>query len=302
MAQCYEHFDNGHVCRRKATRLNGSCGKCHGITEEWKHCTQPARGKYCGRDHRTLDEIVEHRARARRSRSSSRRTNIRNLDRGPNTATSKYSYGPPRRPSGTSRTGRRTGTGSLRSPNRKAPSKPRRQQKLSVAAKHEAAKICADAIVGQGVLAAFDAQIADYVSSELIDKLSKNWDGKQCDELAKLARGLLTVKGYFYRIIQIALNWLMLKLGYGDTARIFACQLVCALPVAWYAKLVTAARILQITGICLCFANDRKLTECECLHDLVLFEGKDAIGRLMTAAVNNWREIATGVPEISVPS
>jgi hypothetical protein len=298
MAQCYEHFDNGHVCRRKATRLSGLCGKCHGITEEWKHCTQPARGKYCGRNHKTLDEIVEHRAQARRSRSSSRRTDIRNLNRGSSTAT-QYSYGTTRRQSGTSRSGRPTRTGSRKPPNRKTPSKPQSPRKLSVAAKREAAKLCADAIVGQGVLAAFDAQITDYVSTELIEKLSKNWDGKQCDEIAKLARGLLATKNYFYRIIQIALNWLMLRLGYGDTARFFACQLVCVLPVVWYAKLVTAARILQITGICLCFANDRKLTECECLHDLVLFEGKEAIGRLMTAAVDNWREIANRVPEIS---
>jgi hypothetical protein len=301
MAQCYEHFDNGHVCRRKAKRLNGLCGKCHGITQEWKHCTQPARGKYCGRDHRTLDEIAEHRARAGQRKNSSRRTNIRNLDRSSDAGT-QYSYGKRRRPRGTSRAGRRTGTASRRSPNRNAPSNPRHQRKLSVAAKREAAKICADAIVGQDVLAAFDTQITDYVSGELIDKLSKNWDGKQCDELAKLARGLLAAKGYFYRVIQIALNWLMLKLGYGDTARFFACQLVCALPVAWYAKLVAAARIIQITGICLCFANDRKLTECECLHDLVLFEGKEAIGRLMTAAVNNWHEVADRVPEISASS
>jgi hypothetical protein len=34
------------------------------------------------------------------------------------------------------------------------------------------------------------------------------------------------------------------------------------------------------------------------LHDLVLLEGKEAIGRLMDAAVHSWTEIARRVPEI----
>lgn len=174
----------------------------------------------------------------------------------------------------------------------------RSKGELSKKAKREAAKLCADAIIGQGVIAAFESQITDYVSDELIDGLSKNWDGSQCGEIANLARGFLAVRGYFYRLLQIIVNWLMLKLGYGDTTRFFACQLIYAVPVIWYAKLVTAARILQVTGICLCFANGRSLTECECLRDLVLFEGKEAIGRLMASAVNNWREIAKRVSEV----
>ena len=172
------------------------------------------------------------------------------------------------------------------------------QQRLSEKAKREAATLCADAILGQNVLTAFESQITDYVSQELVDELTENWDGRQCDEIAKLARGLLATRSYFYKTLQIILNWLMLKLGYGDMARFFACQLISAIPVVWYAKLVAAARILQITGICLCFMNDRSLTECRCLHDLVLLEGKEAIGRLMRGAIHDWREIEMRVPKI----
>jgi hypothetical protein len=175
---------------------------------------------------------------------------------------------------------------------------PRHKRGLSNRVKREAAKLCADAITEQGVVSAFESQITEYASEKLIDDLSRSWDGSQCEELAKLAQQLLAVKSYFYRAIQIIVNWIMLKLGYRDTARFFVCQLVTALPVAWYAKLVAAARILQVAGICLCFMNDRSLTECKCLHDLVLFEGKEAINRLMTAAVHDWREIAERTSEV----
>ena len=75
-----------------------------------------------------------------------------------------------------------------------------------------------------------------------------------------------------------------------------ACQLVSAIPLPWNAKLVAAARVLQLTGICLCFSRERNLMECRCLHDLVQFEGMQAIGRLLTAAIGDWREIAWEVP------
>jgi hypothetical protein len=132
----------------------------------------------------------------------------------------------------------------------------------------------------------------------VIEELSKNWDGRHCGEIARIARGLLAVRSYFYRALQIALNWIMSKLGYGQLTRFFVCQLITAAPVVWYAKLVAAARILQVSGICLCLMNDRSLAECECLHDLVLLEGKEAIGHLMTAAAHSWTEIAMRVPGI----
>jgi hypothetical protein len=198
----------------------------------------------------------------------------------------------PQPPRSTRRTAQKR-TGPQRGPRRTQQRKP----DLSIRAKREAAKLCAEAITGQGVLPAFEAQITDYVSEKTVDELSRNWDGRQCEELARLARQLLAVKSHFYRALQVIANWIMLKLGFGDTARFFVSQLVIALPVAWYAKLVVAARILQVTGICLCFVNDRSLRECKCLHDLARFEGMEAINRLMTAAVHDWHEMPRRMPE-----
>jgi hypothetical protein len=301
MGQCYAYLDNGNRCRRNAKRLNGLCGTCHGITVEYKRCTHPvASGQHCGRSHKTLEEIAEHKA------AQSRRRRQRSRPGGASTPR-WASYGTGQRPGGTagsrgtSQKTQRARSGSYNSPPKKPSAKPRARRELSKAAKREAATLCAEAIRSQGVVAAFESQITDYVSEKLVEELAKNWDGRQCEEIAKLARGLLAVKSYFYRILRIVLNWLMLRMGYGETARFFACQLVVAVPVVWYAKLVAAARILQISGICLCLINDRSLKECRCLHDLVLFEGKEAINRLMTGAVHDWREIAQRVPEVQVP-
>jgi hypothetical protein len=128
-------------------------------------------------------------------------------------------------------------------------------------------------------------------------KRTRRPNGKQCDELAKIARKLLTVSSYLHKILQVTADWLLMKAGYGDIVRLVACQLVIAIPVPWNAKLVAAARVIQISGICLCFTNDR-LLECQCLHDLVQFEGMQAIGRLMTSAIHDWREIANRMPEL----
>jgi hypothetical protein len=164
-----------------------------------------------------------------------------------------------------------------------------------MAVKREAATLCADAILGQGVLTAFESQITGLVSKKAIDELTRNWDGKQCDEIAKIARALLGVRGYFTKVLQIIADWLLVKAEAGDMARFIARQLVTAVPVPWNVKLAAAARILQVTGICLCFANDR-LMECRCLEDLVLCEGMAAINRLMTAAIHDWKEIPRRFP------
>jgi hypothetical protein len=297
MGQCSARLDDGRMCRRTAKRISGLCGTCHGITSEFRRCTQPVAqnkywAKYCGRPHKTLEEIEEHLA----SRSSRGRKKPRSYPAN----SGGTSHRPTQRSYETFRNAHGAGESPRGPSGRRPPTRPVPKRELSSVAKREAAKLCADAILSQGVLAAFEAQITDLVGEKLVDELAKGWDGKHCEDIAKLARGLLAVKGYFYRVLRIILNWLMLKLGYGEVTRLFACQLVCVVPVVWYAKVVAAARVLQITGICMCVMNDRSLTECRCLHDLVLFEGKEAITRLMEAAIHNWREIARRVPEIQM--
>jgi hypothetical protein len=297
MAQCREFLDNGNRCRRNATQLNGRCGKCHGITAEWRRCTQPAtRGKYCGRNHKTLEEIADHKAAARarrnRNRSRSSRTTASSWT---SYSTPSSSYGPAQSSYGARRPGQSTSASRGQSPGHGGPGHHSRQP-LTEAAKRQAAILCSNAILGHDVLAAFESQITDYVSTEVINELAEDWDGKRCEDLAKIARGLLCLKGYFTKILQVALNWVMEKTGFGTFPRLVACQLVAAIPLPWNAKLVAVARVLQVTGICMCFSHDR-LMECRCLHDLVQFESMQAIGHLLTGAIHDWREIAERMPE-----
>jgi hypothetical protein len=301
MAQCNEFFDNGHKCPRKATQLNGRCRKCHGIRSDWRHCTQPAtKGKYCGRKHKTVEEIAEHKAAAQ---AAARARRNRNRSRSPRTnASSRASYSTPSssyrsaQPSYGARRSERPTSASRSRSSGQGGTGHRSRQPLSEAAKRQAAILCSNAIQGNDVLAAFESQITDYVSAEVINELAEHWDGKSCEDLAKIARGLLGLKGYFTKILQVALNWIMEKTGFGPFPRLVACQLIAAIPLPWNAKLVAVARVLQVTGICMCFSHDR-LMECRCLHDLVQFESMQAIGHLLTGAIHDWREIAERMPE-----
>src|SRR5262245_12909524 len=63
MEKCRAHIDDGRICPRNAKRVTGLCGTCHGITSKSKQCTQPISKyrpwrKYCGRRHKTLQEIA----------------------------------------------------------------------------------------------------------------------------------------------------------------------------------------------------------------------------------------------------
>src|ERR1022692_1493811 len=145
MGQCYAYLDDGKRCRRNAKRLNGLCGTCHGITVEYKRCTQPVvSGTYCGRLHKTQEEIAEHRAsrssRSRKRSSRSARTGSAWTSSGPN----KGSYRTTRHRQGTARRAQRTSQGSRRPPTKKTGATPRSKRELSKAAKREAARLCAD--------------------------------------------------------------------------------------------------------------------------------------------------------------
>ena len=88
----------------------------------------------------------------------------------------------------------------------------------------------------------------------------------------------------------------MALLGHGNLVSSFTGELVKALPVPWFAKVTAAARIIQLTGIWLCFINDRKLADCECMTDLVKFESIEVLGRLLVAGAGDWRQIVDRVP------
>jgi hypothetical protein len=127
--------------------------------------------------------------------------------------------------------------------------------------------------------------------------LTANWNSKQCRKLAKSARKLLKTKNLVHQILSYLVDRLLLTLGYSSPARIFVCELVCRLPVPFYSKIAAAARIIQMSGICLCYMNGRDLTECECMIDLLRFETKQGVSQLMATGFEELSEMADRMPE-----
>lgn len=142
----------------------------------------------------------------------------------------------------------------------------------------------------------FQDKITDIVSESVVERLTEKWDGKQCKKLAKAARKLLMTRNIIRQLLAYLVNRLMLMLGYPSPARIFVCELVCRMPVPWYSKIAAAARVIQLSGICLCYANNRELKECECMIDLLRYETKEGVSRLMTVGFDDWHEIAERMP------
>jgi len=151
---------------------------------------------------------AEHKAAARTRRNRSRSRSSRT------TASSWSSYSPPSnsyrsaQPSYGARRSERPTSANRSSSSGQGGTGHRSRQPLSEAAKRQAAILCSNAILGNDVLAAFESQITDYVSAEIINELAEHWDDKRCEDLAKIARGLLGLKGISQRFSRSLLTGL----------------------------------------------------------------------------------------------
>lgn len=77
-------------------------------------------------------------------------------------------------------------------------------------------------------------------------------------------------------------------MGAGDAVQAFTAELVANIPLPWDAKIIAAARGLQMTGIVLCVANSDDLPRCSCFTDLVLAEARALARKLLVAAMDDW--------------
>jgi hypothetical protein len=59
-------------------------------------------------------------------------------------------------------------------------------------------------------------------------------------------------------------------------------------PLPTDAKMIAAARGVQIAGILLCVMDGRNLTKCECFIDLAMAETKERVNRILVAAMSDW--------------
>lgn len=171
------------------------------------------------------------------------------------------------------------------------------RREVGARVRSEAARLCADAITTRNLDATLIDKLAELVSDNTVERLLGEWDGALCKELAEVAQTMLSARGYLNRLLQYVINHLMRFLGYGDFSRAFACELVTAIPVPLIAKITAAARVIQVTGICLCFINERSLADCECMIDIIKFESKEMLNMLLLVELSNWREMVVEVAE-----
>jgi hypothetical protein len=86
-------------------------------------------------------------------------------------------------------------------------------------------------------------------------------------------------------------------LGFGSIEQRFARELAKQIPLPPDAKLVAAARGVQVAGVLICIANGDDLTRCQCFIDLALEMAKSRVKELMVAAMDDWRGLAAFTPK-----
>jgi hypothetical protein len=181
------------------------------------------------------------------------------------------------------------------------PASPQRRQSVGQAERAElrrqervrkVSEYCAD-VVGSGSWADTVAERAtDYVSEKTWQRLIRGRRGRQCRALARTAEGVLTGKRDIHNMLGIIASRSVRLLGGSDAAQDFTNELVSALPIPVLdAKLVAAARGIQVTGVLICVVRGRELTKCDCFIALALAETKAQVRKLLVAAMTDWTKL-----------
>jgi hypothetical protein len=158
-----------------------------------------------------------------------------------------------------------------------------------------AAEFCAD-VVSEGWKEAAADRALGLVSDQAWTRLSRGRPKRRCKSLAEIAAQLLAAKQDLHNALgRMTFTGLGL-FGIADAARTFAAELVSNLPLPVDAKIIAAARGLQITGIVLCLFDGRDLTRCQFFIDLALTETKSRVRKLLVAATGDWRALSAFGP------
>jgi hypothetical protein len=91
-----------------------------------------------------------------------------------------------------------------------------------------------------------------------------------------------------HKTVGKAAGWAAGVLGASDPAQAFYEELMSRIPLPTDAKMIAAARGVQIAGILLCVMDGRNLTKCECFIDLAMTETKERVNRILVAAMSDW--------------
>jgi hypothetical protein len=127
-----------------------------------------------------------------------------------------------------------------------------------------------------------------YVSQATWDRLFRGRRRKRCKTLAQNAAAFLEAKDKLHSFVGSLASSLLALLGGGDAAQAFAKELAANIPLPMDAKIIAAARGIQVTGILLCVVNGDDLERCQCFIDLALELTKTQVKRLLVAAADDW--------------
>jgi hypothetical protein len=146
-------------------------------------------------------------------------------------------------------------------------------------------------VVYSGWPDAVASRASTYVSETTWDRLIRGRRRQHCKALAELARNLLGLKHEIHSIFGWLASGVLALFGAGGAARALASELISHLPLPIDAKIIAAARGIQVTGILLCVVNGDDLVSCQCFVDLALDLTKTQVKRLLLAAAHDWTKL-----------
>lgn len=159
----------------------------------------------------------------------------------------------------------------------------------------DAAELCRE-ILTDGWQETAASRATNYVTKETWKALFVSRRTKHCKVLADLANSILTGKQKMHDLVGAFARWIMSRLGAGKFEQKLAQELSVKLPLPWDAKLVAVARGVQVTGILLCLADGRDLGRCQCFIELALTETKTRVKKMLSAAIEDWTNLAAFPP------
>jgi hypothetical protein len=138
--------------------------------------------------------------------------------------------------------------------------------------------------------------VADRLADRAGDpwlRLIRSGRRRNCKKLAQMARTILKAKDEIHQLAAELAGQAAKVAGVRGAALDFTKELVKRIPIVPIdAKLITAARAIQMAGIALCLIEERPLTSCDCFIDLALAETKERVSQILETRLATWAELA----------
>jgi hypothetical protein len=142
----------------------------------------------------------------------------------------------------------------------------------------------------------WEQEVADRLTDRAGDawqRLTRSRRKRSCKKLAQMARTILKTRDQIHLLFAELTGKALSVAGVRGPALDFTKELVKRIPIGPVdAKLIAAARTIQIAGIVLCLMDERDLTRCDCFIDLALTETKERVSQILGTRLANWARLA----------